>query len=109
MDVALKMAISISLDDIRAYQKVAKAYFQLLEVLCHNHMQVIASCSTDTFAFLLLSMDSGLKSLDQSVSSQCAACVDNLAGQYFKGLQAGPDDKPNLAAQVDSQCCFEGH
>lgn len=100
LDVALKMALSMSLEDIRAYQKVAKAYYGLLEVLCNNHLQVIATCSTDTFAFLLLSMDTGLKSLDQGISSQCAACVDNLAGQYFKGLQAGPDEKPNLAAQA---------
>lgn len=97
------MALSIPLEDIRSYQKVAKAYYGLLEVLCHSHMQVIASCSTDTFAFLLLSMDSGVKSLDQSVSSQCAACIDNMAGQYFKGLQADPDEKPNPAAQVSKR------
>ena len=98
------MALSMPLDDIRAYQKVAKAYFGLMDVLCHSHVPVIASCSTDTFAFLLLSMDSGLKSLDHAVSSQCAACVDNLAGQYFKGLHAGPDEQPSRAAQVSLQC-----
>lgn len=103
LDVALKMALAMPLEDIRAFQKVAKAYFGLLEVLCHGHMQVIAGCSTETFAFLMLSMDDGLKSLDQSVSSQCASCVDNLAGQYFKGLQTAPDEKPNLAAQVSVQ------
>ena len=97
------MALSISLEDIRAYQKVARAYFALLDVLCHSHVHVIAGCDTATFTFLLSSLDAGLKSLDYSVSSVCAAAIDNLAGQYFKGLQAAVDDKPNPAAQVP-QC-----
>ncbi len=103
LDVSLKMALSIPLEDIRAYQKVAKAYFGLLDVLCHSHVHVIAACDTATFTFLLSSLDAGLKSLDYAVSSVCAAAIDNLAGQYFKGLQASADDKPNPAAQVPSQ------
>ena len=103
LDVSLKMALSIPLEDIRAYQKVAKAYFGLLDVLCHSHVHVIAACDTATFTFLLSSLDAGLKSLDYAVSSMCAAAIDNLAGQYFKGLQASADDKPNPAAQVPSQ------
>lgn len=34
------MALSIPLADIMAYRKVARAYFALLDVLCHNHAQV---------------------------------------------------------------------
>lgn len=100
LDVTLKMALSVPLADIMVYQKVAKAYFGLLDVLCHSHVSVVAGCDTATFAFLLSSLDTGLKSLDSSVSSVCAAALDNLAGQYFKGLQAAADDKPNQAAQV---------
>ena len=40
LDIALKMALSIPLADIMAYRKVARAYFALLDVLCHNHAQV---------------------------------------------------------------------
>ncbi|DBA92724.1 hypothetical protein WJX77_011928 [Trebouxia sp. C0004] len=100
LDVSLKMALAIPLEDLRAYQKVAKAYFGLLDVLCHSHVHVIAACDTATFTFLLSSLDAGLKSLDYAVSSVCAAAIDNLAGQYFKGLQASADDKPNPAAQA---------
>lgn len=100
LDVSMKMALSIPLEDIIAYQKVAKAYFGLMEVLCHSHVHVIAACDTPTFAFLLSSLDSGLKSLDNSVCSLCAQAIDNLAGQYFRGLQAAADDKPNTTAQV---------
>ena len=98
--MTVKMALSIPLADIMAYQKVAKAYFGLLDVLCHGHVNVIAVCDTATFTFLLSSIDAGLKSLDASVSSVCATAIDNLAGQYFKGLHAAADDKPNRAAQV---------
>lgn len=39
LDIALKMALFIPLADIMAYRKVARAYFALLDVLCHNHAQ----------------------------------------------------------------------
>ena len=50
-----------------------------------------------TFSFLLRSLDAGLKSLDVSISSQCAAAVDNLAGFFFKGCA---EEAPAPAAQV---------
>ena len=50
-----------------------------------------------TFAFLVRSLDAGLKSLDVSISSQCAAAVDNLAGFFFKGCA---EEAPAPAAQV---------
>jgi len=36
------MSLSIPLADILAYRKVAKAYFALVDVLCHNHPQVLS-------------------------------------------------------------------
>ncbi|KAK9818400.1 hypothetical protein WJX72_012091 [[Myrmecia] bisecta] len=100
LDVALKMALSVPLSDIMAYRKVAKAYFALLDVLCHNHTNVIATCDTATFAFLVSSLDTGLKSLDVSISSQCAAAVDNLAGYYFKNVAGALNDTSSPAAQA---------
>jgi hypothetical protein len=38
-------------------RKVAKAYFALLEVLCHNHTGTIACQDSPTFAFILNSLD----------------------------------------------------
>jgi len=60
--------------------------------------QVVARCEPATFAFLVRSLDAGLKSLDVSISSQCAAAVDNLAGFFFKGCAAG--EAPSPAAQA---------
>lgn len=53
VDVSLKMALSIPLADIMAFRKVGRAYFGLLDVLCHNHVNFIATCDTATFAFLV--------------------------------------------------------
>ena len=96
----MKMALSVPLADIMAYRKVGKAFFGLLDVLCSNHTLVIASCDTPTFAFLVTALDSGLKSLDVVISSQCATAVDNLAGFYFKAVQANGSETPPPAAQV---------
>lgn len=96
--MALKMALSIPQADILAYPKVAKAYFTLLEVLCHNHTNVVVGCERDTFAFLVQSLDAGVKSLDVSISSMCATSIDNLAGFYFKAVNG--EDAPTPAAQV---------
>lgn len=57
-----------------------------------------------TFAFLLTSLDAGLKSLDVSVSSQCAAGLDNLAGYFFKHMPGS--EAPTPAAAVSSAASF---
>ena len=81
--------------------QVGKAYYALLDVLCHSHPGVIATCDTATFAFLVTSLDAGLKSLDVSVSSQCAAAIDNLASYYMKHALAS--EVPSPTAQVSAQ------
>ena len=40
------------------------------------------------------------QSLDVVVSSQCAAAVDNLAGFYFKAVQAAAGEAPSPTAQA---------
>lgn len=96
----MKMALSISQADILAYRKVAKAYFGLLDVLCHNHTAFIAGCDMNTFSSVISSLDAGLRCLDVAISSQCAAAIDNLVGFYFKAMNTG--DPPSAAAQVGS-------
>uniref|UniRef100_A0A7S1SV05 Exportin-7/Ran-binding protein 17 TPR repeats domain-containing protein n=1 Tax=Tetraselmis chuii TaxID=63592 RepID=A0A7S1SV05_9CHLO len=99
LEVALKMALSIPQTDIMAYRKVGKAYFELLEVLCHNHPAVIAQCDTATFSTIVSSLEQGLKSLDVAISSKCAAAVDNLAAFYFKSVTQAEGGTPSVAAQ----------
>ena len=91
------LTITVYEADVAAAQ-VCKAYFALLEVLCQSHQGAIATCDGNTFGLLVTSLDYGLKSLDVSVSSQCAAAVDNLASYYFRHAVAA--DAPSPTGQA---------
>ncbi|MQL98443.1 hypothetical protein Taro_031154, partial [Colocasia esculenta] len=97
LDIALKMALSIPLADILAFRKLMRAYFGLVEVLFNNHMVFILNLDPSTFMHIVGSLESGLKCLDASVSSQCASAVDNLATYYFNHITVG-DAPPSAAA-----------
>lgn len=91
LDMALRMVLSIPLPDMIAYPKLSRAYFSLLEVLCHNHTAAVAGQDLPTFSFIVASLDLGLKSLDVTISSSCAAALDNLAAFYFRHVVAAAD------------------
>ena len=44
--------------------QVARAFFSLVDVLCHNHVPELAAMDTTTFAFLLGALDAGLRALE---------------------------------------------
>lgn len=98
LDVALKLCLSIPLAEIMAFRKLARAYFSFLEVLCHNHSLVIVNLPTATFGHIVGSLDTGLKCLDVSISSQCASAVDNLAAFYFNNVTIG--ESPSSPAAI---------
>lgn len=103
VSMVLRMALSIPLSDIMAFRKVGRAFFQLLEVLSHSHAATLAATDLATFSFLMYAIDGGLKSLDTSISSQCAAAADNLAGFYFKATHTDAlptQPPPHPAAQA---------
>ncbi|CAM6032695.1 unnamed protein product [Sphagnum compactum] len=99
LDMALKMSLAIPLASIMAFRKLARAYFALLEVLCHNHTAVIVNLDTATFAHLVGSLETGVKSLDVNISSQCASAVDNLAAFYFNNITM--EDNPTSVATIN--------
>lgn len=84
LHVAISVCLTIPLDEILTYRKVSKAYFAFLEVLCHSHLQTLAKCDDAVFTQIVKSLEAGLRSLDVSISSQCAAAIDVLAATYFK-------------------------
>ncbi|XP_058078819.1 uncharacterized protein LOC131227118 isoform X2 [Magnolia sinica] len=104
LDIALKMTLSIPLADILAFRKLTRAYFAFLEVLFSTHIVFILNLDTSTFMHIVGSLESGLKGLDSSISSQCAAAVDCLAGFYFNNITVGePPTSPvamNLARHI---------
>ncbi|XXG52684.1 hypothetical protein AAC387_Pa03g0944 [Persea americana] len=89
LDVALKMCLSIPLSDILAFRKLTRAYFAFLEVLFNSHIVFLLNLDTSTFLHIVGSLESGLKCLDTSISSQCASAVDNLAAFYFNNITSG--------------------
>lgn len=95
LDICLKMVLSISIHDIIAYRKVAKSYYAFVEAICQSHVPALARRDESTFSAIVSSLESGIKSLDVSISSQCASAIDNLAGYYFKHRPDG--EKPNEA------------
>jgi exportin-7 len=99
LDMALKMSLAIPLASIMAFRKVARAYFALLEVLCQNHTTVIVNLDTATFAHLVGSLETGVKSLDVNISSQCASAVDNLSAFYFNNITM--EDTPTSVAALN--------
>uniref|UniRef100_A0A1J3GYT8 Exportin-7-A n=1 Tax=Noccaea caerulescens TaxID=107243 RepID=A0A1J3GYT8_NOCCA len=98
LDIALKMTLAIPLADILAYRKLTKAYFGFVEVLCSSHITFILKLDTATFMHLVGSLESGLKGLDTSISSQCAIAVDNLASYYFNNITMG--EAPTTPAAI---------
>ncbi|KAH7288361.1 hypothetical protein KP509_31G023600 [Ceratopteris richardii] len=100
LDIGLKISLWMPLEDILGYRKVARAYFALLEVLCHNHTTVIVMLETSTFARIVGSLEGGLKCLDVSISTQCASAVDNLAAFYFNNVTSGESPSSPAAVQM---------
>lgn len=72
----------VCLHTTTTYRKVAKAYFSLLEVLCHNHTGTVACQDSQTFAFVL-------NSLDQVGS--CLHYLHTTCNVFFWGDTMAPD------------------
>ena len=106
--VSIQLSLSMPLEEVLTYRKVAKSYFAFVEVLCHSHVSVVAACDAPTFGHIARSLEAGLRSLDVSISSQCASAIDNLAGFYFKAMNRVPGENPargadELARHVQAQ------
>lgn len=79
-------------------QQVSKAYYSLIEVICHNHLKAIVTADSRVFAYVAASLAAGLKSLDTTTSSQCATAIDAIAAAHF---QAQPiTDSSSLTAKA---------
>jgi hypothetical protein len=52
------------------FMQLTRAYFAFLEVLFNSHITFILSLDANTFMHIVGSLESGLKGLDTSISSQ---------------------------------------
>ncbi|KAJ0043503.1 hypothetical protein Pint_18407 [Pistacia integerrima] len=99
LDVALKITLSIPLADILAFRKLATGYFAFLEVILNNHLAFILNRDTNSFIYIIRSLEAGLKSVNTNIISQCASSIDNLATFYFIHIITG--DSPTSPAALN--------
>lgn len=83
LNIALRLSLSVPLDDILAYPKISKGFYGFVEILFRNHIAVVLSHDTNVFLQLMVSVHEGLQSSEASIGSQCASTVDHLATFYF--------------------------
>jgi exportin-7 len=84
LDVVVKLALMIPLQDIMAYPKVCKAYFALVESLFNNHTETVIMFDTPIFLKLVSSLEEGIRLDDLSLSSQVCSALDHLLTFYYK-------------------------
>ena len=83
LEVALKMALSVPLDDVNAYPKLSKAYFSFVEILFRSHKKTVFALDTQVFMQIMTTVHDGLQSSDATISSFCANTIDHLTTYYF--------------------------
>ncbi|KAL3918381.1 MAG: hypothetical protein SGILL_004261 [Bacillariaceae sp.] len=93
---ALKMALSVPLDDINAYPKLSKAYYSFIEILFRSHKKTVFALDTNTFLQIMNTVHDGLQSNDPTISSFCANTIDHLTTYYFNNQGKDKVEMHNL-------------
>ena len=76
-DVALQLCLSIPLEDVLAYVKLSKAFFQFLEILLKSHLDVLCGLESNVFIDIIRSIHEGLQSNGKfEISSICSRIVE---------------------------------
>lgn len=70
---ACQILVKVKLTLPFIFMQLTRAYFAFLEVLFNSHITFILSLDTNTFMHIVGSLESGLKGLDTSISSQVIA------------------------------------
>jgi exportin-7 len=97
LDVALRMALTVPLDDLNAYPKVSKAYYSFIEILFRNHRKTAFALDTGVFMQIMTTVHDGLQSSDPTISAFCANTIDHMASFCF--ANQGKDKAEMLALQ----------
>lgn len=70
------------------YVQLTRAYFAFLEVLFNSHIVYILNLDTTTFMHIVGSLESGLKGLDTSISSQVRVLPSSMGRGTLLSLSA---------------------
>jgi len=83
LSIAIQLCLSMQLSEMMAFPKLAKTYFTLIEILMRNHTSTMVKLETLVLAHITNTLQEGLKSHEVSISSQCAAAIENLTVYHF--------------------------
>lgn len=101
LDVALRLALTVPLDDINAYPKLSKAYYSFTEILFRNHRKPAFALETNVFMQIMSTVHDGLQSSDATISAYCANTIDHMASYYFTNKGKDKIEMHNL-----NKVCF---
>lgn len=101
MSICFRLMVTIPIDELLAYPKVAKAYFGLIEVLCASHPKDIAEQEHAMFVRVVQSLQEGLQSPEVWMSSQSASALDHLSAFRFRQTMKDTDHGRMLRAHVE--------
>ena len=103
LDVSLKMALSIPLEQVIAYPKLSKSVFGFIELMFRNHMKTTLALESSVFMQLMNAVHEGLQASDAQISSMCANCVDHLATFHFENVGKDKPEVHNLSNHIAAQ------
>lgn len=106
LEIALKMALSVPMDDINAYPKLSKAYYSFVEILFRSHKKTVFQLDTNVFMQIMTTVHDGLQSSDATISSFCANAVDHFTTYYFNNQGKEKVEMHNLNKVSSSIYCF---
>lgn len=105
LDVALRLTLTVPLDDINAYPKLSKAYYSFIEILFRNHRKPAFALETTVFMQIMTSVHDGLQSSDATISAYCANTIDHMASYYFSNLGKDKVEMHNLNKVSSTSWC----
>lgn len=87
MSLALQMCLAIPLQDLNAYLKALKPYYQFLDLATRNHMPKFMELTPHEVQTILQSVEEGLMSYNADIYMQCCAVVDNIICYFYTQLR----------------------
>eukprot|EP01102_Stenamoeba_stenopodia_P008964 TRINITY_DN2626_c0_g1_i3.p1 TRINITY_DN2626_c0_g1~~TRINITY_DN2626_c0_g1_i3.p1 ORF type:complete len:560 (+),score=70.72 TRINITY_DN2626_c0_g1_i3:1907-3586(+) len=99
LDMIIKLSLSIPLQELMAYPKLAKAYFYLLEYLVSSHTMSVVGLDNHSFVQVLFTVKEGLES-EPSTVTQCCAILDQIVQLFYTKMN---NQKDQATAQMYHQ------
>jgi exportin-7 len=101
MSAALRVVLSIPREEMSKYPKMARFIFKFIHIVFRSHMEAAVALEPGDFQGLLATLETGLDSLDNAVSSHAAHAIDSLASFFVRNFRREKPEMEALRAQVE--------